>query len=170
MMYPERCHSTKTNLPFGLIEKMDLLGLMIWYMDDGYAGTTKSGFVNGHHKSPMPHITAKGYKYEELCQVAEILNKNHDLHLYVRQTKHRDGWNKKVMIPKKDWMILFPLWTNYAKEYNLPECMLYKFNLHEWDDAAKVISAENRKKRKFEKLAAMAKAVPAIEETMKVGV
>jgi len=27
------------------------------------------------------------------------------------------------------------LWQQLAKQYDVPECMMYKLNLHEWKDA-----------------------------------
>lgn len=132
--YATRYKCTKSQIPVDLIEKMDYIGLMIWYLDDGYSGVRKDGFdTKGHHRRPQPKITAKGWELEGLKKAAEILNKNLGLHLYVKTTKHRgNSRNKLLHIPAEDRDILFPIWQEYSRKNNLPECMNYKFNLHEW--------------------------------------
>jgi hypothetical protein len=132
--YATRHRCNKSLIPLDLIEKMDYLGLMIWYLDDGYIGVRKDGFnTKGHHRRPSPKITAKGWELEGLKRAAEILNKNLGLHLYVKTTKHTgNSRNKLLCIPAEDRDVLFPIWQDCAKKNSLPECMNYKFDLHEW--------------------------------------
>jgi len=133
--YPAMTKCNKCMIPADIVEQMDELALLVWYFDDGYIGVRPDGFdTKGHHKRPQPRIAAKGWNYEDLCRAAEILNKNLGLHLYVLTFKHRDGVGKEVKIPAKDRDYLFQLWQQLAKQHGVPECMMYKLNLHEWKD------------------------------------
>lgn len=124
--YPLRSKCRKGIIPMDLVSKIDLFGLMIWYLDDGYLGTTKSGrLCNGLKKSPRPSIAAKGWKYDELVQTTELLNKRLGLLLYVKQYKHKGGLNKVVYLGQSRDKLL-STWQSLAKEHNLPECMDYK--------------------------------------------
>ena len=67
--YPSRSKCNKCLMPMELLSKLDLFGLMIWYLDDGYLGTTKTGFLsNGRRQRPCPSIAAKGWGYEQLVK------------------------------------------------------------------------------------------------------
>jgi len=133
--YPARTKCNKCMIPADMVEQMDELALLVWYFDDGYIGVRPDGLnTKGHHRRPAPSISAKGWNHEDLCNAAEILNKNLGLHLYIGTHKHRDGINKLVKIPAEDRDVLFPKWQELAKEHGVPECMMYKLNLHEWRD------------------------------------
>ena len=123
--------STKSKLPMDVLGRLDLLGLMIWYLDDGYIGCTKDGKRSETQVSkPYPKITAKGYDYNELNVLCNKLNARFDLSLHVTKYKHRGGWNKLVCIDVEDRNKLFPLWRQMATELRLPSCMYYKLNMH----------------------------------------
>lgn len=127
LFYPTRHKSTKTTIPAEAIEKMDTLGLLIWYLDDGYRGDRR--------KPPSPKIAAKGYELESLERTTRILNENLGLHLYVKQTKHRgDTLNKLVCIPAIDRNVLFPLWQKYVEELGIPQYMKYKIDMEKSND------------------------------------
>ena len=129
--YPARKNSNKCLMPTDMIERMDDLGLLIWYLDDGYNGIRQDGRDKQNNlRRPSPSIAAKSYTYEDLCKTTEILNRNLGLHLYVVTSKHCGGINKIVKIPAIDRDMLFPKWQEIAKTHNIPQCMMYKLCLH----------------------------------------
>lgn len=129
--YASRSRCDKSILPMDILSQLDLFGLMIWYLDDGYLGRPKSGIdKKGRKMKPSPHIVAKGYSYKQLTNLTIALNEKYDLSLYVKKNKHRDGINKTVRIPARDRSRIFDQWRAWAIEYQLPECMYYKLNMH----------------------------------------
>jgi hypothetical protein len=129
--YAALTKSTKSKLPMDVLGRLDLLGLMIWYLDDGYVGCTKDGKRSKNQVSkPYPKITAKGYDYNELNALCENLNTRFNLSLHVTKYKHGGGWNKLVCIDVDDRNKLFPVWRQMAIELGLPSCMYYKLNMH----------------------------------------
>lgn len=129
----------KDIIPMDLVEQLDLFGLMIWYLDDGYLGVPQDGLINNArnlngpkwHKKPSPHIVAKGYKYNELVEVCNIFNNKFGLHLNVGTSKHRDGINKFINIPASDRTLVLEQWRKLAKQHDLPKSMWYKLNMHD---------------------------------------
>lgn len=129
--YAARTNSTKSKIPIELAQQMDELALLIWYLDDGTLGTSKTGYdPKCHHRRPSPKIAAKGWNYTDLHRTVETLNKNLKLHMNIKQNKYRDSTNKVIHIPAIDRNYLFPIWQELATHHNLPQCMAYKFNLH----------------------------------------
>jgi len=120
----------KNSIDLSLIERLDMFGLMVWYLDDGYLGRPKSGVKNnGKHRRTYPHICCKGYSLNNLNNVCSILNKNHGLSLVVNTSKHRDGWNKHIIL-NRDKNDIFQIWHKLAITTNIPLCMHYKLNMH----------------------------------------
>jgi hypothetical protein len=104
-----------------LFQRMDLLGLMIWYLDDG---------TNGGKSTSS--IAAKGWKRPDLDKLCESLNEKYGLSLHVTLIlDDNPGENKNVCIPAATRDIVFPIWQQYARDFNLPDCMLYKLKLRE---------------------------------------
>lgn len=105
----------KRFLPDDLIEQIDLLGLLVWYLDDG---------CNGHapdRNSLKPVIVAKGYR--EPDREAAIQNLNERLGL--RLTPFNHGIRITAWTRDKIW----PTWVNLFEKHRFPECMRYKLQL-----------------------------------------
>lgn len=107
--------SRKSIIPMDLIEKLDLLGLMIWYLDDGYL--RKSGHQMG--------IGVKGWEHGGLIKLSEFLNQKFGLSSYVYSCKHYDEQNRILKFPAKDKKLL-DVWKKLALKHPIPECMMYK--------------------------------------------
>jgi LAGLIDADG DNA endonuclease family len=120
--------SAKNRIPLDIISRIDYLGLLIWYLDDGHLGRPKSGLkYNGSPRRTYPHITAKGYNTDDLFNACDIINFKLDMNSYLRFHKQRDSFNKIIVFNKdKDW--LFTIWCELAKELSIPQCMHYKLN------------------------------------------
>lgn len=146
--YPSRQKCTKGILPMDLLDKLDLFGLMIWYLDDGYLGVPKDGKRNNLRckngskwfKKPTPRIVGKGWNYEELLSLSAMINKKFDLSLNV--SIHKD-MNKIISIPAINRKRIFDQWRVWAKEYDIPECMYYKLNMHNQE----LLEKENKDNR-----------------------
>ena len=116
--YPSMERCTKSIVPLNLLQKIDLLGLMIWYLDDG----------NSRKSSWGVSIGAKGWDSTGLEGLIKLINDKFDLSLYVYRCKHYDSVNQVVKIPYKDRSVL-DLWTSLAEKHLLPDCMKYKLEL-----------------------------------------
>ena len=120
----------KQFIPIEIIDQLDLLGLMIWYLDDGYLGRPKSGLKhNGKFRRTNPHIICKGYDMCDLNNACDSLNKHYDLSLCVKKSRHKGGLNKCISI-NGDKNYIFPIWQKAALQLHLPLCMHYKLNMH----------------------------------------
>lgn len=117
----------KSKLPLEMLQKLDYLGLMIWYLDDGYRGIPKNSKLKLY-----PYITAKGYDLQELELLANDLNDRLGLSLKVLalKKKNREGLDKRLVINANSTRKLFPIWQRIAIELNLPACMHYKLDMH----------------------------------------
>jgi hypothetical protein len=101
----------KDTIPYELIEQLDSLGLLIWYLDDGTRNDCS------------PIISNKGFGYEQLCQIVCILNKNLKCSLYAMNNK---GSNRICFNPENRDRFLDE-WQNI----NIPESMKYKLIIKE---------------------------------------
>jgi hypothetical protein len=108
--YPPGKNCLKNKIPLDLMENLNLLGLLIWYLDDGTLG-------NSDRRTPYPYITAKGWDYQELLKFANILNKKFSSD--IRVLNDRDH---KVVLPRS----IFKIMKQLALEQQMPKCMLYK--------------------------------------------
>jgi hypothetical protein len=117
----------KSKLPLDILKELDYLGLMIWYLDDGYRGVTK----NAVKRTSYPYITAKGYDFQELTSLANILNNKLGLSLKVMpyRKKNRKGLDKRLMINADNTRKLFPVWQKMCIDLKLPKCMYYKLDM-----------------------------------------
>lgn len=138
-LYPKLTKTNKHFIPPMFVDRMNLLSLLIWYLDDGYAGRTKLGYnLSNHHVRPQPSISAKGWNLLDLNVLTGILNRKFNLHLSVSIHRHRDGYNKLVHIRPPDRDRLFPLWAEFFDELGIPDCMRYKIVLPAYRQKAKV--------------------------------
>jgi len=116
--YPSVNKCRKSKLPISLIQKIDLLGFLIWFLDDG---TNKKGTIS---------ICSALFDENELIEVINIINNKYNLNLYLRKEKPQ---NLKYKIPKiicfpyKDRDTLLSKWITIAQNLNLPKSMYYKF-------------------------------------------
>jgi len=129
--YPERIHSRKQIIPMNRIEKLDELGLLIWYLDDGTHGRKKNRLGKVLPRL-YPTIAAKGWRDDDLEEAVRIINKNLGLEMKVLYSKWRcrgrEDINKIVRISAKSRDKLMPIWNKLAEEYSIPECFNYKLN------------------------------------------
>ena len=116
----------KSKLPLDILEKLDYLGLMIWYLDDGYRGRPKNSKLKLY-----PYITAKGYDLQELKHLANELNDRLGLSLKVLtlKKKNRVGLDKRLTINSNSTKKLFAIWQRMAVDLSLPVCMYYKLDM-----------------------------------------
>lgn len=103
----------KSIIPLKLLDKLDFLGFMIWYLDDG----------NLKKSSWCMSIGAKGWDHEGLINLVQMLNDKFNLSAYVYVSKN----NQVVKIPSRDKRILDD-WHSLALEVNIPKCLHYKFS------------------------------------------
>jgi hypothetical protein len=114
----------KSLIPMELLSEIDLLGFMIWYLDDGNLGSSKK------NSNPNLNIAAKGWNYDGLINLTNFLNDKYGLSIYVYTCKYKDNdINKVVKIPAKDRSFIFSEWQKLAKDLELPQEMWYKLNL-----------------------------------------
>ena len=150
--YHQMTNSRKGKVPLDLLEDLDLLGLMVWYLDDGNIGMKKDGTRGSSHHAAKPNlsISAKLFDYDGLVSLCESLNKRFSLSLHVVRNKHRDGHCNSVKFRRRDFRIVIPSWRMYAEKFELPKCMFYKLNMH--DENLRAIEnldmrfSENRKR------------------------
>jgi hypothetical protein len=124
----------KCQIPLDIIDKIDYLSLMIWYLDDGYLGRPKSGLKStGRPRRTYPHIIAKGYNLEDLEKLSEVINSKLNIQSYLKTHKHCGSLNKLLCF-NNDKKKLFSIWSEFARNLSLPECMFYKLNNLKEDD------------------------------------
>jgi hypothetical protein len=109
----------KTLLPEQWLNKLDPLGLLIWYLDDGSCDL-RTNILSNHR------IGAKLFAMSDLIRVTDDLNERYDLNLKIYTTKWNTGINKSIGIPAHSRDILLPIWSQCFEEFNIPDCMRYK--------------------------------------------
>jgi len=117
--------ANKAHIPIDVFSKLDLFGLLIWYLDDGYLGYPKISEERNH----APSIAAKGWNYDDLSKLIEFINLQFSLSLYIYLSKHRGGQNKNIKFTARDKHEVFPVWQNLFREHKIPSCMAYKLDL-----------------------------------------
>lgn len=111
------CESTssKRYICFDHVEKLDYLGLLVWYLDDGYMESS-------------PYIYSTLFHYEDILKAVEIINRNLNLTLEVGCKINNKGLElKTIKFHKRNRDLIFPIWRKLASDHNLPKCMDYKF-------------------------------------------
>lgn len=106
----------KTNIPMDWCSKIDPLGLLIWYLDNG-CPYNKSGYT----------IACAKFKQEQLLQVCNILNSKFNIKARLRiNSKIYSGKNflgKNLVFDKYN---INNYWENIFIKYDIPKCMRYK--------------------------------------------
>lgn len=120
----------KNLIPIEFLDRFSLFGLLIWYLDDGYLGRNEAGLKpSGRIRRTYPLIIGKGYNYVDFNNASTFINTKLQLTSYLLQRPHRGGMNKLLCL-NNDKNSFMPLWQKMAIEYELPECMYYKLNMH----------------------------------------
>ncbi len=104
----EECR--KAFIPMHYIERLDELGLLIWYLDDGW-------------RDGGPYIGSTLFSEEDLRKTVDILDRNLNLHMHLKVGKKC----KFICFPAI--YDILPSWQDLFEKYNLPECMRYKIKL-----------------------------------------
>lgn len=106
----------KSYIKPGYVKKLNALGLLIWYLDDGY----KEGKNGGAIGSTL-------FSYSNLGKTIKILNKNLNLSLYLRFSEKEQ--RTTIVINSENFKKIIPTWKKLVIKYNLPKCMWYKLNM-----------------------------------------
>lgn len=121
-----------------LICKLDEFGLLIWYLDDGYAGPTRSFNKNRGeagkmypHRTIWPTIAVKSMDIPMLNQAVDTINKNLGLTLSVYESKWKDSTNRVIKFGAKNRDIILPKWIELANKHDLPQSMWYKLGFRQ---------------------------------------
>jgi hypothetical protein len=117
--YPFRNKCNKYFLPMDILSNLDYLGLMIWYLDDGYLGKSNA------------EISVKGWNLHGLISLIKHINKKLELSLYLKVYNHKNklGLDKKIYINKFNINKLLPIWEELAIKLKLNTCMYYKLKM-----------------------------------------
>lgn len=99
----------KCKLPYTMLGNLNLLGLLIWYLDDGNRASQHYGT-----------ISVQSFDNRSLARVVNRLNVEYDLDLGL------PGKGRNITIKKKSMLKLLPIWNEMFDEYGIPECMRYK--------------------------------------------
>jgi len=122
-----------SQIPQRVASNLDMLGLLIWYLDDGCI--LKRPRKDGSYYYGPLFIAVKGYKLTHLEQVVKTLNNNLGLNAYVRIDKHpyeckhlpEEGKiNKTIRFTAAESRRIIKVWQQYADELDLPAEMRYK--------------------------------------------
>lgn len=108
----------KRYIPDWMAERLDLFGLLIWYLDDGSSG------INRDKLGPSnPVISCSLLDKDHLQTTLDSLNSRFDLKLSISGDTITFGmWSRNKLLP---------IWKELAEKYNLPSCMHYKLQ-HEY--------------------------------------
>lgn len=126
--YTNRSDSRKTYLPYDIVSRLDLFGLLIWYLDDGCLASGVDASRGGRCKSPIPHITSVLFSEDDLVRTVNTLNDKFGLTLSVVRTSVPG--NKRIYFGSSRTFLLNK-WRSFAITCDLPTCMHYKLNLHD---------------------------------------
>ena len=108
----------KLYMPEHHMNKLDPLGLLVWYLDDGN-NNIKNGII-------YPRIGIRNFSLKSLNNFTEIFNNKYNMELYVRENTWNEKVVKTVIIPARSRNKLIPIWKEYFNRYRIPNCMLYK--------------------------------------------
>lgn len=125
-VYGDKNH--KNCFPYELCSKLDLLGLLIWYLDDGYLGVPKSGLVGKKKlkKKPAISIAFTLFDTTQLQVIVNLLNQKYCLSMWILQNKKCNF----IKVGSNDRKFILSTWRALAKLHQLPKCMYYKLNMH----------------------------------------
>ena len=105
----------KTYIPQHILDRLDLIGFLIWFFDDGTAGSKAC--------SPSWSIAVESWNPAALLALVQLLNTRFNLHLYISSSPCK---KQSLRIPAQDRHTLLPIWRRIFKKYKMPKCMRYK--------------------------------------------
>lgn len=108
----------KAYVPLKYIEKLNALGLLIWYLDDGR-----------QHHTFNPTIASGLFTKEDLQKTIDIINKNLNLHSHIQGPhidKRTGGSMFTIYFPTVDQEKLLTSWQEIFSKHKMPDCMKYK--------------------------------------------
>jgi hypothetical protein len=94
-----------------LINKLDHLGLLVWFLDDG----------NNNYNSLS--ICGGSFSKEQLQPTINIINSNLSINTYLTKAKNNPYL---IYIPSQSRDKLIPIWNRLFDELKIPDCMRYK--------------------------------------------
>jgi len=103
---------------------LDLLGLLVWFLDDGSCGFGPG--VERKGRGCSLSIAAMSYGSVQLGRMAAVLNDRFGLSFYVKEQRWKDKMNYHLKIPYADWPVLLPVWKRLFSQHGIPSCMAYK--------------------------------------------
>jgi len=106
----------KAQIPKYADQRLSLLGLLVWYLDDGTCG---SNYI---------HLRIAGgtWPSADLERVVSALNTRFGLHMRVLHSDDPRDMNHTVSIDAQDRNFLLPVWRKLASQLHLPEQIMYK--------------------------------------------
>jgi len=110
----------KHKAPLEWISRLDILGFLIWWLDDGHRG----------RKNGVPHnygrISVARLPLEHAKAVAGALSERFGAPIFARESKWKGTHARHLIFNSEAFPILKPRWQATFKEHGLPECMAYK--------------------------------------------
>ncbi|MBS3114384.1 hypothetical protein J4448_04745 [Candidatus Woesearchaeota archaeon] len=101
-----------------ILEKLDKLGLLIWYMDDG----------TYHKRDRRAFLHTNCFSYDEQLIIQKYFEEKWGIYTKVYISQGKNKYNGKVWyyisFPTEETKKLHKLFNSY----DIPECMKYKFN------------------------------------------
>lgn len=111
-------------IPLLAFAELDMLGLLVWFLDDGTCGF--GPHTDRHGRGVSFSIAGMRYGYDQLAHMAAVLNDRFGLHTSIRSNPWCDRMNHHLKFPFEDWPVLLPVWRQLFSEFHIPECMAYK--------------------------------------------
>jgi hypothetical protein len=101
----------KSYLPDCIIDEIDIISLLIWYLDDG-------------HKENSYRIASTNYSFCQFNNASISINTKFLMETYISRKTNPN--NKVLCFPAKDRDKIRPIWEKCFKVLGLPTCMEYK--------------------------------------------
>lgn len=133
-LYRGETKKGKNYIPPKYASLLDAFGLLIWYLDDGNLAGNRV------------RIGCKNLSIN-LESSLNIINKNIGLNMYAKRTSLE--YNKNIVIPSQDRDKLFQIWGRIAKQYRLPDEMMYKLTVErnsKWTPSELAMLVNNKNK------------------------
>lgn len=113
----------KVGLDLDLLSRLDGLGLMVWYLDDGDAHVTANGRV--------AHVRIRSFLYprEDMAGLCEIIKENSGVELLLKSrpvSGKGHGEEHTISLSVEQRATVLPVWREMASDLHLPESMMYK--------------------------------------------
>jgi hypothetical protein len=100
-----------------IIDRLDLLGFLIWFLDDG----------NYNKQTHARCINCGAMDRQSIVSIVDHLNRQYNLSMTVtRLYPNTKCWSCYLYINAKSRDIVLPIWREFYKRYNFPECIHYK--------------------------------------------